>query len=248
MLLRRAGAWAALRGTGALLTDRAAGRALPPPLLLPCAAQSRAALHVGVRRDAARAQVRPPGSIFEQVEHIMSSGRRALELRSAVAGISNEQVSYSAAPQALLDQLDAALRSTVPDGLRSVGFGEDAGFTRVDAVGIADGIGHWIDPIGYQSALFSRLLMHHVATQLDDDLTDVFAMEDVAPPVYLLQQAFARINGVGGSSTALVAVLRDVRTLRVITKGGKMTGEERFTYDLDALHESMWRARLYGHS
>lgn len=110
----------------------------------------------------------------------------------------------------LRPELDAEIARLVPGGLGSRGFGEDAVFVRPDGFGIADGIGHWLQPIGYNSALFSRLLMHYVAEIIDDHSAADVSSDRLA--VEMLQRSFDRIGIPGGSSTALIGTLHDVRS------------------------------------
>ncbi|KAK0526329.1 hypothetical protein OC835_005325 [Tilletia horrida] len=113
----------------------------------------------------------------------------------------------------------------VHDRLRSVQVGEDAYFLREDALGVADGVGGWASRPGADPALFSRLLMHFCSVELsrfDSLSSEELAAKDGAmlrrwahvDPVEILHCAWhrcvraARREGIIGSSTALVAVLR----------------------------------------
>ncbi|KAE8221808.1 hypothetical protein CF319_g4890 [Tilletia indica] len=113
----------------------------------------------------------------------------------------------------------------VHDRLRSVPVGEDAYFLREDALGVADGVGGWASRPGADPALFSRLLMHFCSVELsrfDSLSSEELAAKDGAmlrrwahvDPVEILHCAWhrcvraARREGIIGSSTALVAVLR----------------------------------------
>ncbi|CAD6891012.1 unnamed protein product [Tilletia laevis] len=113
----------------------------------------------------------------------------------------------------------------VQDRLRSVPVGEDAYFLREDALGVADGVGGWASRPGADPALFSRLLMHFCSVELsrfDSLSSEELAAKDGAmlrrwaqvDPVEILHCAWhrcvraARREGIIGSSTALVAVLR----------------------------------------
>ncbi|KAI9497538.1 phosphatase 2C-like domain-containing protein [Zychaea mexicana] len=110
---------------------------------------------------------------------------------------------------------------------QSVQVGEDAYFVRSDALGVADGVGGWAGTLGANPALYSRKLMHHAHSELErfdnvDD--DCFAHYDEAHPVDILQRSYdlslreARREGVIGSSTACVALLRNDE-LRVANLG-----------------------------
>ncbi|KAL9937858.1 hypothetical protein V8E36_003403 [Tilletia maclaganii] len=113
----------------------------------------------------------------------------------------------------------------VHERLRSVPVGEDAYFLREDALGVADGVGGWASRPGADPALFSRLLMHFCSVELSR--FDALSSEQLAAndgsmlrrwahvdPVEIIHCAWhrcvraARREGIIGSSTALVAVLR----------------------------------------
>ncbi|CCF51571.1 uncharacterized protein UHO2_00003 [Ustilago hordei] len=113
----------------------------------------------------------------------------------------------------------------VQDRLQSVQVGEDAYFLRSDSIGVADGVGGWASRAGADPALFSRLLMHFCAAELSK-FDDLSADELVAhggkklkeweqlDPVEVMHIAWERCvrasrrEGILGSSTALLAVLR----------------------------------------
>lgn len=113
----------------------------------------------------------------------------------------------------------------IKDRLRSVQVGEDAYFLRPDSLGVADGVGGWASRPGADPALFSRLLMHFCAVELSryDNLsaTDLAADNGsllkawaAVDPVEVMHRAWercvraARREGILGSSTALLALLR----------------------------------------
>ncbi|SPO44514.1 uncharacterized protein PSANT_02199 [Moesziomyces antarcticus] len=113
----------------------------------------------------------------------------------------------------------------VQDRLQSVQVGEDAYFLRPDSIGVADGVGGWASRAGADPALFSRLLMHFCAAELSkfdglsaDELAaqngkKLREWQDV-DPVEVMHTAWERCvrasrrEGILGSSTALIAVLR----------------------------------------
>lgn len=113
----------------------------------------------------------------------------------------------------------------VKDRLRSVQVGEDSYFLRPDSLGVADGVGGWASRPGADPALFSQLLMHFCAVELSrydglsaselaaDDGTKLRAWATV-DPVEVMHRAWERCvrasrrEGILGSSTALIAVLR----------------------------------------
>ncbi|CAG8500535.1 36298_t:CDS:2 [Racocetra persica] len=96
----------------------------------------------------------------------------------------------------------------------SVCCGEDSFFRRHDSLGVADGVGSWrnvdSDKFLANSALYSRKLMHYAYTELEkhDNIKDV-------NPTKIMQASYEQsirdctLEGVVGSSTALIAVLRD---------------------------------------
>lgn len=113
----------------------------------------------------------------------------------------------------------------VQDRLESVQVGEDAYFLRPDSLGVADGVGGWASRAGADPALFSRLLMHFCAAELgkfDNLSTDQLAADgglllkewEQVDPVEVMHTAWERCvrasrrEGILGSSTALIAVLR----------------------------------------
>lgn len=128
-----------------------------------------------------------------------------------------------------------------PDGrvikerLRSVQVGEDAYFLRPDALGVADGVGGWASRPGADPALFSRLLMHFCAVELSR--YDGLSASELAADNGSLLQAWASVDavevmhrawercvrasrreGILGSSTALVGILRG-EELRIANMG-----------------------------
>ncbi len=113
----------------------------------------------------------------------------------------------------------------VQDRLQSVQVGEDAYFLRPDSIGVADGVGGWASRAGADPALFSRLLMHFCAAELgkfDGLSADQLAAKggqklrewEQLDPVEVMHTAWERCvrasrrEGILGSSTALLAVLR----------------------------------------
>lgn len=135
----------------------------------------------------------------------------------------------------------------IKDRLRSVQVGEDSYFLRPDSLGVADGVGGWASRPGADPALFSRLLMHFCAVELsrydglsaselaadDGSMLKAWASVD---PVEVMHRAWERCvrasrrEGILGSSTALLAVLRgdELRIANVgdcvlmIVRGGDM--------------------------
>ena len=96
---------------------------------------------------------------------------------------------------------------------------------RQDALGVADGVGGWATRPGANAALYSRLLMHFCSVELSR--YDALSRDDLAAnngellekwqrvdPVEVMHRAWercvraARKEGILGSSTALLAVLR----------------------------------------
>ncbi|GAA5923350.1 PP2C family serine/threonine-protein phosphatase [Sporobolomyces koalae] len=100
----------------------------------------------------------------------------------------------------------------------SVSVGEDAYFLRSDSLGVADGVGGWSGHAGANPARWARKFMHHCSSELaryeniDDEMFLQYYQVD---PVEVMQRAFetclreSKDEGIIGSSTALLAVLRN---------------------------------------
>ncbi|KAF9931396.1 hypothetical protein FBU30_010325 [Linnemannia zychae] len=100
----------------------------------------------------------------------------------------------------------------------SVQVGEDSYFRRHDALGVADGVGGWSGTTGANPALYSRKLMHYAFVELekyDNIEEDAFYDYFNVNPVQILQKSYeqstrdAKNEGLIGSSTACLAILRD---------------------------------------
>ncbi|KAG0351906.1 hypothetical protein BG005_008599 [Podila minutissima] len=100
----------------------------------------------------------------------------------------------------------------------SVQVGEDSYFRRHDALGVADGVGGWSGTTGANPALYSRKLMHYAFLELekyDNIEEDAFYDYFNVNPVQILQKSYeqsardAKREGLIGSSTACLAILRD---------------------------------------
>ncbi|KAL8286173.1 hypothetical protein RQP46_004661 [Phenoliferia psychrophenolica] len=114
---------------------------------------------------------------------------------------------------------DVASRETSePEHALSVGIGEDAYFLRTDSLGVADGVGGWSGHAGANPARWSRKFMHHCSAELgryENVEDELFLQYYEIDPVDVLQRAFEKTlaeckdEGVIGSSTALIAVLRN---------------------------------------
>lgn len=83
---------------------------------------------------------------------------------------------------------------------------------------MADGVGGWSGKPGANSAWFSNKLMHHCSFELsryEDTKDEVFVDHQSIDPVEILQRAYekslneSKQEGIIGSTTALVAILRD---------------------------------------
>ncbi|CAG8711915.1 3062_t:CDS:2, partial [Acaulospora morrowiae] len=106
----------------------------------------------------------------------------------------------------------------------SVGCGEDAFFRRHDALGVADGVGGWRNVTPSRnavpdSALYSRKLMHYAYAELEKydnnrDEERLYHYNEVYPQD-ILQTSYEQcirdcaMEGIIGSSTALIAILRE---------------------------------------
>ncbi|KAJ3075957.1 hypothetical protein HDU98_006268 [Podochytrium sp. JEL0797] len=126
------------------------------------------------------------------------------------------------------EETDSTNDASQHQGL-AVRVGEDAYFVRKDGMGVADGVGGWKDVVtNSNAALFSSLVMHHVASHLhsfdaidaDYSIHDYYSLD----PVSLLQSATtltlqdASLTKAVGSTTALIAFLRDDE-LRIASLG-----------------------------
>ncbi|KEI41735.1 uncharacterized protein L969DRAFT_44596 [Mixia osmundae IAM 14324] len=122
----------------------------------------------------------------------------------------------------LKSQRDRAYTSPTKTAREDVGLsvqvGEDAYFLRTDSLGVADGVGGWSGHKGADPALFSRKLMHHCSSEMaryDDIEDEMFLQYYDVDPVQVLHRASesclseAREEGIIGSSTALLAILRN---------------------------------------
>ncbi|GAA6006632.1 hypothetical protein JCM10207_004999 [Rhodosporidiobolus poonsookiae] len=107
---------------------------------------------------------------------------------------------------------------TEPEHYLSVGVGEDAYFLRSDSLGVADGVGGWSGHAGANSARWARKFMHHCSAELArfEDIDDeLFVQYYDVDPADVMQRAYektlteCREEGTIGSSTALLAVLRN---------------------------------------
>ncbi|CAE6490895.1 unnamed protein product [Rhizoctonia solani] len=113
----------------------------------------------------------------------------------------------------------------------AVQVGEDSYFVRPDALGVADGVGGWAHHhLRADSARFARMLMHNCALEIAQPCPEeaypsppptpdishpMFDFDPEISPREILHVAYERTvatfraTGTAGSSTALVAVLRD---------------------------------------
>ncbi|RGB34515.1 phosphatase 2C-like domain-containing protein [Rhizophagus diaphanus] len=120
----------------------------------------------------------------------------------------------------------------------SVGCGEDSFFLRYDSLGVADGVGGWRNVSSLRntvanSALYARKLMHYSYAELEkyDNMEDD-KYHDVNP-VDILQASYKKtineleLERVIGSSTALIAILRDDE-LRIANVGDCGIGVIRY--------------------
>ncbi|RKO88896.1 phosphatase 2C-like domain-containing protein [Blyttiomyces helicus] len=91
---------------------------------------------------------------------------------------------------------------------------------RYDSLGVADGVGGWGQVKGANPALYSRKLMHYASAELnnyddiantDIEIGDYYGVDPKAilAKSYALTTRDAADEGIVGSSTALVVILRD---------------------------------------
>ncbi|CAE7083243.1 unnamed protein product [Rhizoctonia solani] len=107
-----------------------------------------------------------------------------------------------------------AKRRNDEDLSMAVSVGEDSYFVRPDALGVADGVGGWAHHhLRADSARFARMLMHNCATEIANPPTLTPPILDTPREIlhlaYERTVATFRATGTAGSSTALVALLRD---------------------------------------
>ncbi|KAK4704307.1 protein phosphatase PTC7, partial [Phenoliferia sp. Uapishka_3] len=116
------------------------------------------------------------------------------------------------------EKLITSRETSEPEHALSVGIGEDAYFLRTDSLGVADGVGGWSGHAGANPARWSRKFMHHCSAELgryENVEDELFLQYYEIDPVDVLQRAFEKTlaeckdEGVIGSSTALLAVLRN---------------------------------------
>ncbi|KAJ1332798.1 hypothetical protein BSLG_008427 [Batrachochytrium salamandrivorans] len=111
----------------------------------------------------------------------------------------------------------------------SIQVGDDAYFTRYDSMGVADGVGGWNEVPGANPALYSLKMMHYTHAEFDkyDDMStvdDTITDYSSVSPKDILSRAYEQVNAdavresIVGSTTALVAVLRE-NELRVANVG-----------------------------
>ncbi|CAG8720968.1 10819_t:CDS:2, partial [Funneliformis mosseae] len=111
-------------------------------------------------------------------------------------------------------------------------------FVRYDSLGVADGVGGWrnVAPLLADSALYSRKLMHYSFAELEryDNIDDEkYYHYNEVNPVDILQTSYDQVvkdstlKGIIGSSTALIAVLREDE-LRIANLGDCGIGVIRY--------------------
>ncbi|KAJ1973273.1 hypothetical protein H4R34_005132 [Dimargaris verticillata] len=143
---------------------------------------------------------------------VPASGRPSFQLAHAACGIPKNAQKVPLAPL---------------DDLFSFGCGEDAYFCRHDSLGVADGVGGWEGVKNANPAMFSRKLMHYAFAEVDkyeciEDYEFVHYYD--INPVDILRKSYtqtledAYMEGIRGSSTACLAILRDDE-LRVANLG-----------------------------
>ncbi|CAE6481190.1 unnamed protein product [Rhizoctonia solani] len=133
----------------------------------------------------------------------------------------------------------AKRKTTDEDLTMAVQVGEDSYFVRPDALGVADGVGGWAHHhLRADSARFAKMLMHNCATEIANptrpqdaypsppltptsdishlaSVLESVSLEPEVSPREVLHLAYERTvatfraSGTAGSSTALVALLRD---------------------------------------
>ncbi|RIB15940.1 phosphatase 2C-like domain-containing protein [Gigaspora rosea] len=118
---------------------------------------------------------------------------------------------------------DKSISTICDEEWYSTDCGEDSFFRRHDSLGVADGVGGWrnVAPSPNavaNSAIYSRKLMHYAYAELEkyDNIDDekYYHYNDVNP-IDILQASYDQcmrdctLEGIVGSSTALIAILRN---------------------------------------
>ncbi|CAG8435769.1 6478_t:CDS:2 [Scutellospora calospora] len=137
-------------------------------------------------------------SVLDFLDKPFSTPRNSLALIHGASGVEKHT--------------DKFISTINDDKYFSISCGEDSFFRRHDSLGVADGVGSWrnVDSLIANSALYSRKLMHYAYTELEK-YTDI---KDINP-TEIMQASYEQtirdctLEGIVGSSTALIAVLRD---------------------------------------
>ncbi|KAJ3086574.1 hypothetical protein HK102_012896, partial [Quaeritorhiza haematococci] len=165
-------------------------------------------------------------SIFEIFEKAVPQTRRTYRFQHAASAIpkngslaqlalasSKSKSVYSSSPSSRLPNDDSSR-------FLSVQCGEDSYFSRHDALGVADGVGGWVQVKGANPALYSLKLMHYASLELeryDDIANNEYDIDDYynLDPALVLERAYENVcrdaeeEGLVGSCTALIVVLRN---------------------------------------
>ncbi|ORZ33032.1 phosphatase 2C-like domain-containing protein, partial [Catenaria anguillulae PL171] len=106
--------------------------------------------------------------------------------------------------------------------------GEDAFFSRFNALGVCDGVGGWQGQENANAGLFARKLMHYCSAELDERPRATFGVGGNTGGVFpqeVLERAYhktmddAQREGFVGSTTALLALLTNGNELRIANLG-----------------------------
>ncbi|KAJ3329167.1 hypothetical protein HDU76_008486 [Blyttiomyces sp. JEL0837] len=142
-------------------------------------------------------------SLFEVFDRALPNTRKTFQFRNAASAVPKDYKH----PQ-------------LPNSSQylSVQVGEDAYFNRHDSMGVADGVGGWRVKEA-NPAMFSMKIMHYSSEQLEvfDDIAGDYDIREYynIDPQKVLDEAYqrtsqdAKSDGIVGSTTALLVILRD---------------------------------------
>ncbi|CAG8433642.1 1206_t:CDS:2 [Ambispora gerdemannii] len=147
-------------------------------------------------------------SIFDLFDKPFSTARKSLSFSHGASGIPKHP--------------DKLASNSTDGNYFSINCGEDSFFRRHDSLGVADGVGGWRHPphmehVVVNSALYSRKLMHYAYKELEKyDIinNEEYYHYDNVNPKQILQTSYDKtlrdcaLEGIVGSSTALISVLR----------------------------------------
>ncbi|KAI8912129.1 phosphatase 2C-like domain-containing protein [Entophlyctis helioformis] len=145
-----------------------------------------------------------------------------VDLRGQSSGQLRKAFQFTSAASGKAKNSSIVTNKTPPPGSAylSMQAGEDAYFSRHDAMGVADGVGGWAEVPGANPALYSLKLMHYSQVEFEkyDDIANIdYTVDDYysVSPKDVLARSYLQVNDEAvtekflGSTTALIVVLRD---------------------------------------